>query len=75
MSASVSSTTRTEAIESPGGIVARVRRAAEVLGPEGVFLNPDCGFATFCDRPVNSAAVAFRKLDVRAEVARMLRGG
>jgi methionine synthase II (cobalamin-independent) len=29
---------------------------------ERVFLNPDCGFGTFSNRPVNSSEIAFKKL-------------
>jgi 5-methyltetrahydropteroyltriglutamate--homocysteine methyltransferase len=38
-------------------------------------LNPDCGFATFADSPLASAAVAERKLAMIVAAARRLRGG
>jgi len=66
---------RTEEIESPDAIAARAREAAAVLGAERIFLNPDCGFATFCDRPVNSAAIASQKLRALVEAAALLRKG
>ena len=66
---------RTEEIESPEAIAARAREAVAVLGPERIFLNPDCGFATFCDRPVNSADIASRKLKALVEAAALLRRG
>jgi 5-methyltetrahydropteroyltriglutamate--homocysteine methyltransferase len=64
---------RTAEVESPEEIVARVRRAAAVVGPERIFLNPDCGFGTFADRPVGTAEVAFRKLRALSKAAERLR--
>ncbi len=65
---------RTEEIETVEQIVARVREALEFLPPERVFLNPDCGFATFSSRPVNSEEIARQKLKNMGEAARILRG-
>lgn len=65
---------RTEDIEDPVAIAERVRRLADLLGPERIYLNPDCGFGTFADRPVATAAVAQRKLQALAAAARLLRG-
>ena len=53
--------------------MARTEAAGRILGPDRVLLNPDCGFATFADSPVSSAAVAERKLGVITEAARLLR--
>jgi 5-methyltetrahydropteroyltriglutamate--homocysteine methyltransferase len=64
---------RTEPTEDPAAVAARVRRLADLLGEDRVFLNPDCGFGTFADRPVASEAVAFRKLQILGEAARRLR--
>jgi len=64
---------RTSEVESPDEIAARVRRVAEVVGPERVFLNPDCGFGTFADRPVGTPQVAFRKLCALSKAAEILR--
>lgn len=66
---------RTEEIERPEAIAARVREVAGILGPDRVLLNPDCGFGTFAERPVNSAAIAFRKLEALAKAAEILRRG
>jgi 5-methyltetrahydropteroyltriglutamate--homocysteine methyltransferase len=52
-----------------------VRALADLLGEGRVFLNPDCGFGTFAERPMATEAVAFRKLQILAEAARQLRGG
>ncbi|HSB78055.1 MAG TPA: cobalamin-independent methionine synthase II family protein [Candidatus Methylomirabilis sp.] len=64
---------RTVEVEPPDEIVARVRQVAEVLGPDRVFLNPDCGFGTFADRPVGTADIAFRKLCALSQAAQQLR--
>ncbi|MGH7352936.1 MAG: vitamin-B12 independent methionine synthase, partial [Candidatus Methylomirabilales bacterium] len=64
---------RTSEVEAPEEIVLRVRRVAQVVGPERVFLNPDCGFGTFADRPVGTVDIAFRKLCALSEAAERLR--
>ena len=64
---------RKEELESQDWILARARRAAELLGPERVSLNPDCGFATFAERPVSTARSAAHKLRALVEAARSLR--
>ena len=54
--------------------VQKVREAAvRLFGPDRVLLNPDCGFATFADSPVSSAAVAEAKLGAIAQAARVMR--
>ena len=53
----------------------RARRAVEVFGAERVLLTPDCGFATFADSPVASAAVAEAKLGAMVRAAKILRRG
>lgn len=60
-------------VESDEEIVARGEAAVRLFGPERVLLNPDCGFATFADSPVSSAAVAEAKLGAIARAARVLR--
>jgi 5-methyltetrahydropteroyltriglutamate--homocysteine methyltransferase len=65
---------RSEDVETPEQIVARVESALLTVSPERLFLNPDCGFGTFSARPVNDAATAERKLAAMAEAARRLRG-
>jgi 5-methyltetrahydropteroyltriglutamate--homocysteine methyltransferase len=62
-------------VETPEEIVARARRAIDVLGRDRVLLVPDCGFATFADNPVATAAAAEAKLAAMAEASRRLRGG
>jgi 5-methyltetrahydropteroyltriglutamate--homocysteine methyltransferase len=63
------------AVEPVADVLARARRAIALLGPERVWLTPDCGFATFADNPVTSAAVAEAKLRVVATAAEELRRG
>jgi len=66
---------RTAEVEDPQSIALRVRRVAAILGPERVHLNPDCGFGTFAERPVNDADTARRKLEALAKAAAILRRG
>src|SRR5215475_537646 len=47
---------RTEQVESVDAIKHSIERALKVYRPEQLFVNPDCGFATFSNRPVNSSA-------------------
>jgi 5-methyltetrahydropteroyltriglutamate--homocysteine methyltransferase len=60
-------------VETAEEVLARAERAVQLLGVERVLLNPDCGFATFADNPLASAAVATGKLRVIAAAARTLR--
>jgi len=64
---------RTPDVEDPDEIAARVRGVADRLGAARIFLNPDCGFGTFAERPVNVADVAERKLAALAAAAQRLR--
>jgi 5-methyltetrahydropteroyltriglutamate--homocysteine methyltransferase len=64
---------RSDAIETPEEIRARVHAAMRRVSPEQIFLNPDCGFGTFAARPMNTAAVAERKIEAMAAAARSLR--
>jgi 5-methyltetrahydropteroyltriglutamate--homocysteine methyltransferase len=64
---------RSSLIESPAEIRRSVERALELYPPDKLFLNPDCGFGTFSNRPVNSEEMARRKLQSIAESARALR--
>ncbi len=64
---------RTDEIETPAEIAARVRDILKFFEPEKVYLNPDCGFGTFAERNVNTAATAARKLRSIAQAAAILR--
>lgn len=64
---------RTPDVETVESIVARAEEALEQYAPERIFLNPDCGFATFSERPMNGTAVARAKVAALAAAARELR--
>ena len=65
---------RTDRVESPEEIARRVESALGLYPPEGLFLNPDCGFCTFSNRPMASEEIAAAKLRSLAAAARKLRG-
>lgn len=60
-------------VETPDEILTRAEQAVALFGPRRVFLNPDCGFATFADSPIASTEVAQAKLAAIAQAARVLR--
>lgn len=64
---------RTEEVESVEAIRRRIERALEGVPAARLFLNPDCGFGTFASRPMNSTAVAARKLAAMVAAARLVR--
>ena len=64
---------RTDEIETPAQIAARVRELAKFYDPQKIFLNPDCGFGTFAERNVNTAEIATKKMAAISEAAKQLR--
>ena len=66
---------RTEDVETPAQIRSAVERALDLYPAERVFLNPDCGFGTFANRPMNTREIASAKIAAMAAAARDLRGG
>lgn len=60
-------------VEPVEEIVRKGERAIQAFGAARVLLNPDCGFATFADSPVNSAKIAEEKLANIARAAGLLR--
>lgn len=54
---------RTDYIENAIEIVDRVEEALKFVPKEKIWLNPDCGFATFSNRPVNTFDVISKKLE------------
>jgi 5-methyltetrahydropteroyltriglutamate--homocysteine methyltransferase len=64
---------RTEPDEQPAAVADRVRALAAQLGAQRIWLNPDCGFGTFADRPVATAEVAMAKCRILADAAARLR--
>ncbi len=64
---------RTDEIETVGSIVSRTEEAMKYLPKERIWLNPDCGFATFANSPVNIYENISGKIRVLTEAASMLR--
>lgn len=64
---------RTDRVETPAQIRSAVEKALQLYPAERVFLNPDCGFGTFSNRPVNTSAIASAKVAAMAAAARTLR--
>jgi 5-methyltetrahydropteroyltriglutamate--homocysteine methyltransferase len=64
---------RTEDIEPPEFIIEKVDEALDYFEPEQIYLNPDCGFGTFAERPMNPAELAGQKLRTIVEAAEQLR--
>ena len=64
---------RSSDIEPPELIEKRVKEATKFFDPSKIFLNPDCGFGTFAERPVNDALTAAAKLRSIATAAQELR--
>lgn len=65
---------RTDAVESSAVIRAAIEDALQFYPPEGLFLNPDCGFGTFSSRPMSSWETAAAKVGAMVVAARDLRG-
>jgi 5-methyltetrahydropteroyltriglutamate--homocysteine methyltransferase len=66
---------RTDTVESAESIRSAVEYALCFYPASRLFLNPDCGFGTFSNRPMNSEAVAAAKVAKIVEAARDLRAG
>lgn len=65
---------RTDEVESSAEIRAALEDALRFYAPEKIFLNPDCGFGTFSNRPMNRWETAAAKVRAMAAAARELRG-
>lgn len=64
---------RSDEVESVQAIVSRVEEALRWLAPEQILLVPDCGFATFANRPVNHYQVIEQKVTAMVAAAQVLR--
>jgi 5-methyltetrahydropteroyltriglutamate--homocysteine methyltransferase len=64
---------RIDRVETPEEICASLERAFALYPKERVFLNPDCGFGTFSNRPMNDAQRARAKLESMVSAASRLR--
>ena len=60
-------------MESVDFVLSKVRTLLKYRNPDQIYLNPDCGFGTFADRPVNTTEIAAQKLQVIHEAAEILR--
>jgi 5-methyltetrahydropteroyltriglutamate--homocysteine methyltransferase len=65
---------RSDQVETPAQIRTAVEKALDLYSAERVFLNPDCGFSTFANRPMNTGEIASAKIAAMAAAARELRG-
>jgi 5-methyltetrahydropteroyltriglutamate--homocysteine methyltransferase len=65
---------RTTTVESPDEIRRAIERALQLYPADRLYLNPDCGFGTFANRPVNTPEIARRKVANIVAAARSLRG-
>jgi 5-methyltetrahydropteroyltriglutamate--homocysteine methyltransferase len=64
---------RTPDVESVDEIVARIEEALQFWDKDSIFLNPDCGFATFSEREMNGHEIASRKMEAIAGAAMAMR--
>ena len=65
---------RSDTVESIAAIRALVEEALCVYTPSQIFLNPDCGFGTFSNRPMSTWEIATAKVGAMVAAARELRG-
>ena len=54
---------RTDIIESSQSIIEKAEEALKFIPKERIWLNPDCGFATFSNRPVSTFEIIEKKLE------------
>ena len=64
---------RSTEIETPEWIVEQVKKVLKYLPPERIWLNPDCGFATFSKRALNPYEKKKKKIESMVKAAQILR--
>jgi 5-methyltetrahydropteroyltriglutamate--homocysteine methyltransferase len=64
---------RSADLEPVDFVVNKVKTLLRYRKPEQIYLNPDCGFGTFAERPVNTMEVAAQKLQIIHQAAAALR--
>ena len=64
---------RNTIVETPEQIVKATEKVLDFLPPEKIWLNPDCGFATFSKRPLNSYEIIKQKMSSMVEASHILR--
>jgi len=60
-------------VETPDEILSTINKALDLYPADRVFLNPDCGFGTFSNRPMNTHEAACAKISAMVTAARALR--
>ena len=65
---------RTDQVQTPEEIRAAVEEVLRLYPAERVFLNPDCGFGSFSNRPMATREIASAKVAAMVAAARDLRG-
>ena len=64
---------RTSEVESVEFVVNKVKGLLKYRRPEQIYLNSDCGFGTFSDRPMNTPEIAAKKMHVMRLASDQLR--
>lgn len=64
---------RSDEIESVDFIVNQAKKALKFIPKEQIWLNPDCGFATFANRPVSEFSIIEKKLNTLRKAQEILR--
>lgn len=64
---------RTDLVQSSESIIKRAEEALQYIPKEKLWLNPDCGFATFANRPVNTMLGIDKKLKELDKAKKYLR--
>lgn len=64
---------RAATIESLDQIEKQVEETLKYLPAERIFLNPDCGFATFSSLPMNTEEIVYKKMKALSEASEYLR--
>ena len=64
---------RSTEVETPEWIVEQVKKVLKYLPPERIWLNPDCGFATFSKRALNPYDIIEKKIESMVKAAKILR--
>ena len=65
---------RIDDVESTRSIRDAIEDALRFYAPGQIFLNPDCGFGTFSNRPMNTWEIAAKKVGAMVAAAKDLRG-
>ena len=64
---------RTDTVETKESMIQSAKKALQYVSTEQLWLNPDCGFATFSNRPVNEMDTIIQKVSNMVQAAKELR--